>query len=69
LAFDPSAASDTIDGDARLSIDDMPTVANRSIDPAVLNAAGPVDYALKNSKNADSTDPEIGEIGIIWRTA
>ncbi|MCI1984550.1 MAG: hypothetical protein LKJ47_07265 [Bifidobacteriaceae bacterium] len=69
LAFDPSAAADTIDDTARTEITDMPTIANRSIDPAVLNAAEADDYALKNSKNADPTDPEIGEIGLIWRTA
>jgi hypothetical protein len=68
LLFDPSAGPDTVNGTTSLEIDDMPTRANRSVAPSVFNAEGPADYALKNSQNADPSDPEIGEIGLIWKT-
>lgn len=68
LVFDPSAMDDTVDGSARKEVANMPARANRSIEFDVLNAAGASDYALKNSVNADPSDPEIGEIALVWRT-
>lgn len=67
LAFDPSAGPDTVNESTSLE-DTRLTLANRSLDPSILNAGGPSDYALKNSSNADPSDPEIGEIGVVWRT-
>lgn len=66
LVFDPSATADTIDPDRVIAID-QPFRANRSVDPAVFNAEGDTTYALKNSNNADPNNPQIGEIGIVWR--
>lgn len=68
LAFDPSAGPDTPNGDTILEVSDQPERANRSIDTSVFNQPERGNYVLKNNVNAESTDPDIGELGLIWRT-
>ncbi len=66
LVFDPSATEDTLDADRIVAVD-QPYRANRSVIPEVFNVNRMANYALKNAQNADPTDPQIGEIGVIKR--
>lgn len=51
-----------------VEIVDRPYEANRIVERQLFNTNAKNNYALKNSLNADYTDPDIGEIVLIWNT-
>ena len=70
LAFDPflEDAPGTVDGVRIREVPDMPFVANRSVDVRAFSSDVRADYALKNARNADPSDPEGGELILLRRT-
>lgn len=67
LAFD-SYLDERTDFGEGVRVIDRPMQANRIIEPWVLNCPDRRDYAMKNNKNADPWDPEVGEVVLFWRS-